>query len=227
MARAVRGPGQRRRPGQGGWQAGGARRQVREGRLRVGCGQWDGGHHLARLSVCVFRSSQRAFSPFGEFVDVFCDLICAAQECVRRLCGGERSSTSLRDVSRCGEEADRAQHRPFLARLLQLGLTCLCLLARGPCRLCLLLPCVQSRSSAGSASTWRACTGRPRAGRCRTSSASAPRYEGQADAHQPTHAYPPAQLSCSKFMVLLGVSDHTLLWRIDGCDRHTRRSVVR
>jgi hypothetical protein len=41
------------------------------------------------------------WTAFGEFVDVFSELICSAQECIRELCGGERSSTSLRDVSRC------------------------------------------------------------------------------------------------------------------------------
>jgi hypothetical protein len=62
-------------------------------------------------------------SSFLEFVEVFSDLVCAAQECIRKLylpltkpisnsnlslypgirkiCGGERSAASLRDVSRC------------------------------------------------------------------------------------------------------------------------------
>lgn len=40
-------------------------------------------------------------SPFKEFVEVFSELICSAQECIRRLSDGERSSASLRDVSRC------------------------------------------------------------------------------------------------------------------------------
>jgi hypothetical protein len=40
-------------------------------------------------------------SAFGEFVDVFSELICAAQEFVRELHGGERSVVSLRDVARC------------------------------------------------------------------------------------------------------------------------------
>lgn len=35
-------------------------------------------------------------SSFDEFVEVFTDLVCAAQECIRELCGGERSSASLR-----------------------------------------------------------------------------------------------------------------------------------
>lgn len=37
-------------------------------------------------------------SPFDEFVDVFADLICSAQEHIRDLNGGERSSASLRFV---------------------------------------------------------------------------------------------------------------------------------
>jgi hypothetical protein len=54
--------------------------------------------------VRAFRGGRapRRVSPFEEFVDVFCDLICGAQECIRELCGGERSSSSLRDVARCG-----------------------------------------------------------------------------------------------------------------------------
>ena len=43
---------------------------------------------------------QRRLEPFEEFVEVFATLICAAQECVRDLCEGERSSASLRDVAR-------------------------------------------------------------------------------------------------------------------------------
>jgi hypothetical protein len=39
--------------------------------------------------------------PFDEFVEVFSALVCAAQECIRTLSGGERSSASLRDVARC------------------------------------------------------------------------------------------------------------------------------
>jgi hypothetical protein len=40
-------------------------------------------------------------STFSEFVEVFTELVCAAQECVRGLSGGERSAASLRDVRRC------------------------------------------------------------------------------------------------------------------------------
>lgn len=40
-------------------------------------------------------------SPFKEFVEVFSELICEAQECVRQLADGERSYASLRDVARC------------------------------------------------------------------------------------------------------------------------------
>lgn len=38
---------------------------------------------------------------FDEFVEVFSELVCEAQECIRRLSDGERSAASLRDVSRC------------------------------------------------------------------------------------------------------------------------------
>mmetsp|Transcript_18625 Transcript_18625/g.33707 ORF Transcript_18625/g.33707 Transcript_18625/m.33707 type:complete len:90 (+) Transcript_18625:3-272(+) len=40
-------------------------------------------------------------TPFEELVEVFTELVCAAQECIRRLYDGERSSASLRDVRRC------------------------------------------------------------------------------------------------------------------------------
>jgi hypothetical protein len=40
-------------------------------------------------------------SDFDDFVDVFTELVCAAQECIRKLSGGERSAASLRDVRRC------------------------------------------------------------------------------------------------------------------------------
>lgn len=43
----------------------------------------------------------QAKSRFGEFVDTFTGLVCAAQEFVREFHGGERSSASLRDVARC------------------------------------------------------------------------------------------------------------------------------
>lgn len=42
-----------------------------------------------------------SLNQFGEFVEVFSELICDAQECIRNLSNGERSSVSLRDVSRC------------------------------------------------------------------------------------------------------------------------------
>jgi E3 ubiquitin-protein ligase RNF213 len=42
-----------------------------------------------------------SLSPFDEFVEIFSELICEAQECIRQLSDGERSATSLRDVSRC------------------------------------------------------------------------------------------------------------------------------
>jgi E3 ubiquitin-protein ligase RNF213 len=42
-----------------------------------------------------------SLSPFDEFVSIFSELICEAQECLRKLSDGERSATSLRDVSRC------------------------------------------------------------------------------------------------------------------------------
>jgi MoxR-like ATPase len=40
-------------------------------------------------------------TPFAELIECFAHLICAAQEFVRELAGGERSAASLRDVSRC------------------------------------------------------------------------------------------------------------------------------
>lgn len=46
------------------------------------------------------RSTTR-MTPFQEFVEVFAQLICAAQECIRTLSDGERSAASLRDVARC------------------------------------------------------------------------------------------------------------------------------
>lgn len=42
-----------------------------------------------------------SLSPFDEFVEIYSELICEAQECIRQLSGGERSVASLRDVSRC------------------------------------------------------------------------------------------------------------------------------
>ena len=41
------------------------------------------------------------YTDFGEFVEVFGQLVCTAQEFVRRRSGGERSVVSLRDVARC------------------------------------------------------------------------------------------------------------------------------
>jgi hypothetical protein len=40
-------------------------------------------------------------TPFAELVEALTDLICAAQEYVRELSGGERCAASLRDVQRC------------------------------------------------------------------------------------------------------------------------------
>ena len=44
---------------------------------------------------------RKALSRFGEFVEMFTELVCAAQEFVREYHAGERSSASLRDVARC------------------------------------------------------------------------------------------------------------------------------
>eukprot|EP01052_Picozoa_sp_SAG31_P002291 SAG31_NODE_80_length_27188_cov_42.623869_6_plen_567_part_00 len=44
---------------------------------------------------------RKALSRFGEFVETFTELVCAAQEFVREYHAGERSSASLRDVARC------------------------------------------------------------------------------------------------------------------------------
>eukprot|EP01048_Picozoa_sp_COSAG05_P031946 COSAG05_NODE_11953_length_489_cov_0.797436_2_plen_103_part_01 len=43
----------------------------------------------------------KAHNKFGEFVETFTELVCAAQEFVREFHGGERSAASLRDVARC------------------------------------------------------------------------------------------------------------------------------
>jgi hypothetical protein len=53
------------------------------------------------LQVDNSKFGANKMSPFGEFVDVFSELICAAQEFIRMLHGGERSVVSLRDVHRC------------------------------------------------------------------------------------------------------------------------------
>lgn len=49
----------------------------------------------------VYQYRPVAMSPLKEFVEVFAELVCSAQECVRELHEGERSAASLRDVSRC------------------------------------------------------------------------------------------------------------------------------
>jgi len=48
-----------------------------------------------------FFETRVTLTDFGEFVEVFAELICASQEFVRTLHGGERSVVSLRDVARC------------------------------------------------------------------------------------------------------------------------------
>lgn len=71
-------------------------------------------------------TNYQAKSRFGEFVDTFTDLVCCAQEFVRKFHGGERSSSSLRDVARCikvyrwfgehassQEEAKLGKHKAF------------------------------------------------------------------------------------------------------------------
>ena len=55
---------------------------------------------LCRESILEMQNGKWE-SPIQEFHEVFSELICTAQECVRELNDGERSSTSLRDVSRC------------------------------------------------------------------------------------------------------------------------------
>jgi hypothetical protein len=49
----------------------------------------------------LFRNKWDEMSPFAEFVEVFSELICAAQEFLRDVHGQERSVVSLRDVARC------------------------------------------------------------------------------------------------------------------------------
>ena len=44
---------------------------------------------------------QPKLTDFGEFVEVFAELICCSQEFVRGVHGDERSTVSLRDVARC------------------------------------------------------------------------------------------------------------------------------
>ncbi len=57
---------------------------------------------LAELQAKLLTTKHgHTLTPFGEFVEVFAELICAAQEFVRTLHGGERSVVSLRDVARC------------------------------------------------------------------------------------------------------------------------------
>lgn len=60
------------------------------------------GSKLAELQASLLTTKKgNKLSDFGEFVEVFADLICASQEFVRTLHGGERSVVSLRDVARC------------------------------------------------------------------------------------------------------------------------------
>ena len=47
------------------------------------------------------KKKEKELTAFGEFVEVYAELICAAQEFLRNLHGGERSVVSLRDVARC------------------------------------------------------------------------------------------------------------------------------
>ncbi len=56
---------------------------------------------LAEIQEKMMKARWGAVSDLGEFVEVFADLICAAQEFVRVLHEGERSVVSLRDVARC------------------------------------------------------------------------------------------------------------------------------
>jgi hypothetical protein len=60
--------------------------------VRVGAGNTAGGFGYP---------SAWTLHPFEEFIDVFTQLVCSAQECVRFIAEGERSVTSLRDVARC------------------------------------------------------------------------------------------------------------------------------
>lgn len=55
---------------------------------------------LAVFHYWVDPRRYQAKSRFGEFVDTFTGLVCAAQEFVRDFHGGERSAASLRDVAR-------------------------------------------------------------------------------------------------------------------------------
>jgi RZ type zinc finger domain/AAA domain (dynein-related subfamily) len=56
----------------------------------------------AEMQARIMQSKKsNKLTPFGEWVAVFAELICTAQEFVRRKHGGERSVVSLRDVARC------------------------------------------------------------------------------------------------------------------------------
>lgn len=68
----------------------------------------------------LFKNKWDELTPFGEFVEVFAELTCAAQEYVREIHGGERSVVSLRDVARCvlvftwfGKHYACRQNNPF------------------------------------------------------------------------------------------------------------------
>ncbi len=69
---------------------------------------WCIGPHVAQATLARLRNRlqpSEADSPqlnnLEAFVEVFAELVCASQEFVRSLHGGERSVCSLRDVARC------------------------------------------------------------------------------------------------------------------------------
>ena len=52
----------------------------------------------AALQEKLLNKDAARYTDFGEFVEVYAELICAAQEFVRTVHGGERSVVSLRDL---------------------------------------------------------------------------------------------------------------------------------
>lgn len=61
----------------------------------------DGRRSTPDAFISGFYAPEVFIDPFDEFVDVFTELVCSAQECIRLIAEGERSVASLRDVARC------------------------------------------------------------------------------------------------------------------------------
>ena len=54
-----------------------------------------------QAEAAMVKTKFNRMTDFGEFVEIFAEMICASQEFVRTVHGGERSVVSLRDVARC------------------------------------------------------------------------------------------------------------------------------